>query len=55
MILLLLKVTMLFAITLATTAAMRRSSAALRHLVCVCGLAGAVLLLFLLLVPSRSL
>lgn len=53
MILLLLKVTLLFAITLATTATMRRSSAALRHLVCVCGLAGALLLLFTLVTPSR--
>jgi TonB family protein len=52
-ILLILKVTLLLLITLTAGAAMRRSSAALRHLIYVCGLAGALLLLFTLLTPSR--
>ncbi|HWE51235.1 MAG TPA: M56 family metallopeptidase [Bryobacteraceae bacterium] len=53
MILLLLKVTLLFAITLAATGILRRSSAALRHLIHVCGLAGALLLLLTLLPASQ--
>jgi TonB family protein len=51
-ILLLLKVSVLLAFTLAAVAALRRSSAALRHLICACGLAGALLMAITLLLPS---
>jgi TonB family protein len=54
MILLLLKVTLLIALTLALTATLRRSSAALRHLLCAAGLAGSLLLLLTLLAPTRA-
>jgi TonB family protein len=54
MILLLLKVTLLLAGTLAVTASMRRASAALRHLICVCGLSGALLLALTLLTPAAG-
>ncbi len=52
MILLLLKVTVLLALALGLSAAMRRSSAALRCLICVCGLAGCLLLLGTLAAPA---
>jgi TonB family protein len=51
MILLLLKLTLLLAATLAASAALRRSSAAMRHLICACGLAGALLLALTLIAP----
>jgi TonB family protein len=54
MILLLLKVTLLLAVTLIATGGMRRSSAAMRHLICACGLAGALLLAFTLIAPSGT-
>jgi TonB family protein len=54
MILLLLKVSVLFALTLALTGALRRSSAALRHLMCVCGLVGALLLGVTLMTPPEA-
>ena len=54
MILLLLKVTLLFTATLIAVEAMRRSTAAMRHLICVCALAGALLLVFTLIVPSST-
>ena len=54
MILLLLKVTLLFALTLALTATLRRSSAALRHLLCAAGLAGSLLLAVTLLAPTQT-
>jgi TonB family protein len=53
-ILLLLKVTLLLLLTLAAGATLRRSSAALRHLIYACGLAGALVLLVTLLTPSRA-
>jgi hypothetical protein len=52
MILLLLKVTILLMATLAATAAIRRSSAALRHLLCACGLGGALLMAITLYTPT---
>jgi len=54
MILLLLKVSVVLALTLALTTTLRRASAALRHLICVCGLAGALILLVTLIAPSTS-
>ena len=54
MILLVLKVSLVLALTLAVGATMRRSSAALRHLIYCCGLAGALLLLLTLIVPASS-
>lgn len=54
MILLLSKVTLLFAITLASVFAMRRSSAALLHLICACSLAGALVLLLMRITPQGA-
>lgn len=54
MILLVLKVSVVLALTLAVGASMRRSSAALRHLIYCCGLAGALLLLLTLIAPASS-
>ena len=54
MILLLLKVSLVLALTLAIGATMRRSSAALRHLIYCCGLAGALLLILTLIAPAGS-
>jgi TonB family protein len=51
MILLFLKITLLLALTLAATVILQRSSAALRHLICACGLAGALLLALTLIEP----
>jgi len=49
-----LKVTLLLATTLAATVAMSRSSAALRHLMCACGLAGALLPAVTLVTPPEA-
>jgi TonB family protein len=54
MIVLLLKVTLLLALALAAVGVMRRSSAAMRHLVCACGLAGALLLTLSLAAPENA-
>lgn len=54
MILLLLKVTLLLALTLAAVSALRRSSAALRHLLYACGLAGALLLMLTVVAPPGA-
>jgi TonB family protein len=54
MIVLLLKVTLLFALALAVQPLLRRSSAAIRHLVCASALAGALTLPFTLLAPPRA-
>jgi TonB family protein len=54
MIVLLLKVTLLFAVALAVQPRLRRSSAAIRHLVCACALAGALILPLTLLAPPRA-
>jgi TonB family protein len=51
MMVLLLKVTLLWALALAIQPLLRRSSAAMRHLVYACGLAGALLLPLTLLAP----
>ena len=53
MIVLLLKVTLLWALVLAIQPLLRRSSAAMRHLVYTCALAGALLLPLTLLVPPE--
>jgi TonB family protein len=53
MIVLLLKVTLLWALALAIQPLLRRSSAAMRHLVCACALAGALLLPLTLLAPPE--
>jgi TonB family protein len=50
---LLIKVTLLFLAATAAIATMRKSTAALRHLVCACALAGSLLLPFTLLFPER--
>ena len=54
MIVLLLKVTLLVAVALAIQPLMRRSSAAVRHLVCALALAGIILLPFTLLAPPSA-
>jgi TonB family protein len=51
MILLLLKVTLLLCATLAVASSSKRAGAALRHLICACGLAGSLLLPLTLLSP----
>jgi TonB family protein len=51
---LLLKVTLLFAVALAVQPLLRRSSAAIRHLVCACALAGALILPLTLLTPPKA-
>ena len=54
MIVLLIKITLLFAMALAAQPLLRRSTAALRHLVCASALAGALLLPLTLLSPSQA-
>jgi TonB family protein len=54
MIVLLLKITLVLALALAIQPLLKRSSAATRHLVCVFGLAGALLLPFTLLTPLEA-
>jgi len=53
-IVLLIKITLLFAMALAAQPLLRRSTAALRHLVCASALAGALLLPLTLLSPSQA-
>ena len=53
MMVLLLKVTLLLALVLAIQPLLRRPSAAMRHLVCACALAGAILLLLTLFAPAE--
>jgi TonB family protein len=50
---LMIKVTLLFLAAAAAVAAMRKSTAALRHLVCACALAGSLLLPATVLLPER--
>ena len=54
MILLLIKATAVFALALAAQPLLRKFSAALRHLICVAGLCGALALPLSLAVPSRA-
>jgi TonB family protein len=54
MILLLVKVTLLLVLTLAAVGTLRRSSAAMRHVICACGLAGALLLALTLMAPAQT-
>ena len=54
MIVLLLKVTLLVAVALAIQPLLRRSSAAVRHLVCACALLGVILLPVTLLTPPSA-
>jgi len=54
MLVLLLKLTLLLALALAIQPLLRRSSAAARHLVCACALAGALLLPLTLLTPLQT-
>src|SRR5580700_797564 len=51
--LLLTKVTLLFTAALITLLAVKRSTAAMRHLLCVCALAGSLVLPLATLIPSR--
>jgi TonB family protein len=50
---LLVKVTALFILALVTLLAAKRSTAAMRHLLCVCALAGSLILPFAALIPAR--
>jgi|SRR5579863_5335772 len=50
---LLLKVTALFVVALVMLLAAKRSTAAMRHLLCVCALAGSLILPFATLIPAR--
>lgn len=50
---LLVKVTALFILALVTLLAAKRSTAAMRHLLCVCALAGSLILPFAMLIPAR--
>jgi TonB family protein len=50
---LLVKVTALFILALASLPVAKRSTAAMRHLLCVCALAGSLILPFAMLIPAR--
>src|SRR5947209_10036020 len=54
MLVLLIQVTLLFLAGLAAVLATKRSTAAMRHLICACALAGSLLLPFTALLPSRA-
>src|SRR5258707_14204665 len=54
MIILLLKITVLLASALASLPLLYRASAAMRHLVCACALAGALILAFTLLAAPQA-
>lgn len=54
MLLILIKVTLLFALALAALRVAKRSPAAMQHLNCVCALAGSMLIPLVALIPSRA-